>query len=195
MKKQAITLGRIGILLPIATIIPLIGSLAGLASIVLLLISHYNFSKFYEKPVIFNAALTGFIIQIVLSTAGFIMLGIAFASNSVLGLGSGDFSGFDFQEFKEGLFQSTLSIIASLLVLISFIVGYYFIFKAMKPLAVKTGVKYFNTAGLLYFIGAIGIIVFFVGFLVIFVAWILHVIAYFTIQPEAEAAEAPPEQS
>ncbi|MBS3775681.1 MAG: hypothetical protein KGY70_10865, partial [Bacteroidales bacterium] len=59
MKSQAITLGRIGILLPIAIIIPFLGALAGLASMILLLFSHYYFAKAYEKPEIFKKALTG----------------------------------------------------------------------------------------------------------------------------------------
>ncbi|WP_176694095.1 hypothetical protein [Anaerophaga thermohalophila] len=53
MKKQAITLGRIGILLPIAAIIPIINMFVGIAVIVLLLMSHNYFSKVYEKPLIF----------------------------------------------------------------------------------------------------------------------------------------------
>ncbi len=57
MKKQAITLGRIGILLPIAIIIPFLGAFAGLATIVLLLISHYYLSKTYEEPEIFNMSI------------------------------------------------------------------------------------------------------------------------------------------
>ncbi|MDZ7777393.1 MAG: hypothetical protein U5L09_18180 [Bacteroidales bacterium] len=43
MKNQAITLGRVGILLPIAIIIPFLGALAGLGAAILLLISHIEY--------------------------------------------------------------------------------------------------------------------------------------------------------
>lgn len=194
MKKQAVTLGRIGILIPIAAIIPVLGSLAGLASIILLMISFYNFSKLYDKPVIFNGALTGYIIQIVLGAIGSILFGIALASSSIPGFEAGEMASFDIQSIKEGIFESTLTVIGSIIILLGLIVGFYFIYKSLKALSEKTGVKYFNLAGLLYFIGAIGIIVFFVGAIVIFIAWILHIVAYFTIQPEEEI-EQPREEA
>ncbi|MCF8330916.1 MAG: hypothetical protein K9H84_00535 [Bacteroidales bacterium] len=74
MKRQAITLGRVGILLPIASFIPVLGQLAGIAAQVLLLISHNYFSKIYEEPGIFKNALTGFIVQIAGSLIGGIVL-------------------------------------------------------------------------------------------------------------------------
>ena len=158
------------------------------------MISYYNFSKLYDKPVIFNGALTGYIIQIVLGALGSILFGIALASSSIKGFGAGEMTSFDFQAIQEGIFESTLSIIGSIIILVGFIIGFYFIYKSLKALSEKTGVKYFNLAGLLYFIGAIGIIVFFVGTIVIFIAWILHIVAYFNVQPEEEN-EQPQEQA
>ena len=69
------------------------------------------------------------------------------------------------------------------------IIGYYFFWKALKSLAQQTGVKQFKTAGLLYFIGAIGIVLFFIGTVVMFIGWIVHIIAYFTVQPDEPIAE------
>lgn len=54
MKRQAIELGQIGILIPIAAFIPFMGVPAYLASYILLLISHSAFAKHYKMPVIFN---------------------------------------------------------------------------------------------------------------------------------------------
>ncbi|MFO8054649.1 MAG: DUF996 domain-containing protein [Bacteroidales bacterium] len=194
MKKQAITLGRVGILLPIIAIIPFIGTLASVAALVLLLISHYNFSKVYEKVSIFNNMLTGAIIQILGSAIGMVLLGIA--------LGKAVFSlqenSFDFQHYKELIFESGLAIIGAIVLWAGLIIGMYFIYQGLKNLAEKSEVHLFKTAGLLYFIGAIASIIL-IGGLVIFVGWIVHIIAYFTIQTEpktqVESAESQPDTS
>jgi uncharacterized membrane protein len=189
MRKQAITLGRIGILLPIASIIPIIGVLAGLASLILLLLSHYNFSKIYTKPGIFKNALTGFIVQIGGNIIGGAIIAVGVATAAVSLSGSG-MDSMGFQYVKNLLFESGLTISGAILILAGLIVGFYFIFKALKDLAEQSGVTLFKTAGLLYFIGAIGIIVFFLGFLAIIAAWIIHIIAYFTVPLEDESIEA-----
>ncbi len=189
MKKQAITLGRVGILLPIASIIPVLGTLAGLASLVLLLLSHYNFSKVYTRPGIFNNALIGFIVQIGGNIIGGAIIAVGVGTAAVSLSGSG-MDSMGFQYIKSIIFESGLTISGAILILAGLIVGFYFIFNALKTLAEQSGVKLFRTAGLLYFIGAIGIIVFFLGFLVIIAAWIIHIIAYFSVPTENEPTEA-----
>lgn len=186
MKGQAITLGRIGILLPIAVIIPFLGALAGLASMILLLFSHYYFTKAYEKPEIFKKALTGTIITV----AGNIIGGIFIT----IGLGTAIFTsaetGMDlsnYQELMGKIFGSGISIFGAIIMLAAGIVGIFFVFKSLQTLAAETNIKLFRTAGLLYLIGVITTIIF-VGGIVIFVGWILHIIAYFTMQPEKQAA-------
>lgn len=187
MKKQAITLGRIGILLPVLLpitsvilSIPYINSVVGLAFAVLLMISHYHFSKIYKNPAIFSKALTGTIIHIAGNLAGGILLTVGLVDTSLGMLES------TFDIAKALIFENALTITGTAVMLVGFIIAYYFIFKALENLASKTGIKLFRTAGLLYFIGAIAMIIFFIGSLVILVAWIIHIIAYFTIQPEAE---------
>ncbi len=190
MKKQAITLGRVGILLPIAVIIPVIGQLAGLAALVLLLISHYNFSKIYEKSVIFKNMLIGAIIPIIGSIIGGIIMAIAVGSAAVSASGM-DPDSMGFQQLRSMIFESGIAFVGAIIILAGLIVGYYFVYKALTTLAEETGIKHFKTAGLLYFAGSIGIIIFFLGFIAILVGWILHIVAYFTMQPDnAEVAEA-----
>ncbi|SFE58736.1 DUF996 domain-containing protein [Thermophagus xiamenensis] len=189
MKKQAINLGRIGILLPIATIIPIINFFVGIAVIVLLLLSHYHFSKHYNNPAIFKNALTGFIVQVISVLVGSIILGVAIGSAAV-GLSSG--GGIDpanIQNITGLLFENGATIIGGLVMLVGLIIGFYFFGKSLKLLAQHTGVKHFKTAGMLYFIGAIGIIIFFIGSIIIFIGWIMHIIAYFTVQPEEAFSE------
>lgn len=90
------------------------------------------------------------------------------------------------------IFENGVVIATILLFILSTIVGYYFWYQSLKKLAAKTGVDYFRIAGLLYFIGAITSIIL-IGGLVIFVAWIFHIVAYFNLRPEN--FEIQPEQA
>lgn len=185
MKRQAITLGRVGILLPIAALIPMVGLLATIAVLVLLVISHYNFSKVYEKPDIFNNALTGTIVHVGSNLIGGIIIAFAVGVTAV-SLSLQDPESFNISEITSLIFGSGATIAGAIVMLAGSIVGLYFVFKALTSLAEQTGIKLFKTAGLLYFIGAIAMVAFFIGTLVIFAAWIIHIIAYFSIPYENE---------
>lgn len=188
MKNQAINLGRIGILLPIAVIflfwIPVIGQLIGLAPIVLLLISHHKFSGVYGKDVIFKNLLIGAIIYIIGLIIGGLIIG-AGAIGALAGMGDPTAADISFSD----LFAGT-SILGVIIMLAGMIVGVYYVFQSLKSLAEESGVKHFKTAGLLYFIGAITVIIFGLGGLVAFVGWIFHIVALFTIQTEKVAPQA-----
>ena len=69
---------------------------------------------------------------------------------------------------------------------IALIVSAVFIRRAYDKMATKLNVGTFRTAGVLYFIGAI-LVIFFVGFLLLFVAAILQIVAFFAIQEMAQA--------
>jgi uncharacterized membrane protein len=190
MKKQAITLGRIGILLPIATIIPFINIFVGIAVIVLLLMSHNYFSKVYEKPLIFKKVLIGTIIEIAANIIGWIIFAVAIGSAALSLSSGGEVDADYFQKITSVLFESAATIIGGIIILAGLIIGFYFIWQGMKLLAEQTGVKLFNTAGMLYFIGSIGTIIFGLGFIVIFAGWIVHIVAYFTVQSDEKPVEA-----
>jgi len=187
MRKQAITLGRVGILLPLAAIIPFLGMLAGLAALILLLFSHHYFSKFYEKPAIFNKALTGTIVMI----AGNIIGGVIFGAALLSSVGSVEsvegMQDVNFQNMLSRVFDSGLTILGVVIILAGSIIGFYFLFQGLGLLAEATGMNHFRTAGLLYFIGAIASVIL-IGGLVVLVGWVFHIVAYYSIQPEAEAS-------
>ena len=188
MKNQAINLGRIGILSPIAVIflfwIPVFGQVLFLAPTVLLLISHHKFSGLYGKDVIFKNLLIGAIVSFIGSLIGGLIIG-AGAIGALAGMGDTAAADFSFGD----LFSGT-SILGVIIILAGMIVGVYFVFQALKSLAEESGVKHFKTAGLLYFIGAITMIIFGLGGLIAFVGWIFHIVAYFTIQTEKVAPQA-----
>jgi len=79
---------------------------------------------------------------------------------------------------------------------VGLIVSSIFIRRAYDTMAAKLGVGTFKTAGLLYFLGAILIIVL-VGFILLFVAAIIQIVAFFSItemvqgvQPQPATAQA-----
>lgn len=185
MKGQAITLGRIGILLPIAFIIPFLGALAGLAAAILLLFSHYYFTRAYDRPEIFRKALTGTIVVVAGNIIGgiFIAIGVGTAvfTSSETGLNMSNY-----QEIMGQIFGGGMSIFGLIILLAAAVVGIYFVFKSLQTLAAETNIKLFRTAGLLYLIGVITSIIL-IGGLVIFAGWILHIIAYFSLRQEQEA--------
>jgi len=81
---------------------------------------------------------------------------------------------------------------------IALIVSSIFIRRAYDTMATRLNVNMFKTAGLLYFIGAILVIVL-VGFLILFVAAILQIVAFFSIpeiapgmQPQPMGAQSQP---
>jgi len=81
---------------------------------------------------------------------------------------------------------------------IALIVSSIFIRRAYDTMATRLNVNMFRTAGLLYFIGAILVIVL-VGFLLLFVAAILQIVAFFSIpdispgmQPQPTGAQSQP---
>jgi uncharacterized membrane protein len=92
------------------------------------------------------------------------------AGSAFLTLTADGFNPENIQQIMAVLFESGVTILGLLLILIGTIVGNYFIFQALKALAASSGVSTFKTAGLLYFIGAIGLILFGLGILVSIVA-------------------------
>jgi uncharacterized membrane protein/ribosomal protein L40E len=95
-----------------------------------------------------------------------------------------------------GVFTFALSVLAGLaaallVIWIALIISSIFIRRAYDTMATRLNVGTFRTAGTLYFIGAI-LTVIFVGFLLLFVAAILQIVAFFSIQEGAQSAQPQP---
>jgi uncharacterized membrane protein len=75
---------------------------------------------------------------------------------------------------------------------IALVISSLFIRRAFNGMADKLGVGTFRTAGLLYFIGAILTIIL-VGFLLLFVAFILQVVAFFSINEARPMGQPQPQ--
>jgi uncharacterized membrane protein len=164
--KNLAGIGSILLMFPVVSIV----------GIVLLYMGIKGLSDYYKDETIYRDTLRGVIYAI-------IALG-AFAVALPLFMIGGMFSVFTLGPFGIGLGLVSLFLLA-VFVFIFYVLAAMQLRKAFNSLAQKTGEKMFETAGTLLFIGAILTIVFFIGLLLIFVAWIIATIAFFSIKVPA----------
>jgi len=170
-------LGGIGSILILLVIMPrTLTTLLGIVGVVLWLISMYQLSNMLRKPSIFQKVLIGFILNIVGTVIAFafgLMTGVSlFASargetGAILGLGLG-------------------VVVAIIVAYAISLAAFYFYKEAYDILAQATVHNLFKIAGLLMFIGAITIILFGLGALLIIVGYIVLAVAFFTAPNEVE---------
>ncbi len=91
-----------------------------------------------------------------------------------------------------GIFTLGISAIGGLIaglaiVWVFLIISSIFIRRAFDTMATRLGVKAFGTAGMLYFVGALTSVIL-VGFLILFVAFIFQIVAFFSIQEVSPSA-------
>lgn len=172
----------------IGAILPLVGSLflkrvyglsfiLSITSIVLILMALNEISNKVGNHEIFSNYLTGFILQII----GYIVL-IIFAVVGGLALFTG--LGMGFMGALRGLGATAVFLLFAFYVLI--VVSFYYVKKSFDLIGESLSNQNFKTAGLLLFIGAILLIVFGIGALVMFVGEIFEIIGFFTLPDEIE---------
>jgi uncharacterized membrane protein len=177
-------LGDIGFTLMLLFIIDIlpgtVANLLGIVGFVLWLISMCQLSNILRKPSIFQKVLIGVILNIagiVIASAFGLMAGIlSFATmrdetGAILGLG----------------FRTVIAIIVTYAIIV---VAFYFYKEAFDILAQATAHNLFKIAGLLMFIGAITIILFGLGLLLISVGYTVLAVAFFTAPKEVEVQGA-----
>jgi uncharacterized membrane protein len=169
-------LGGIGSILILLGWVTGVGILFSIVGVVLWLISMYQLSNILGKPSIFQKVLIGFILGIVgvvIALAFGLMTGVSlFASvrgetGAILGLGLG-------------------VVFAIVVAYATLVVSFYFYKEAYEILAQAIAHNLFKIGGLLLFIGAITIILFGLGALLIIVAEIVLAVAFFTAPDEVE---------
>jgi len=169
-------LGGIGSILMLLGWITGIGILLSILGVVLWIISMYQLSDMLRKPSIFQKVLIGFILSVAdwaIALAFGLMAGISsFATmrdetGAILGLGLG-------------------FIVAIIVAYVTLVVSFYFYKEAYDILAQATNQNLFKIAGLLLFIGAITVILFGLGALLIIVGEIVLAVAFFTAPNEVE---------
>jgi uncharacterized membrane protein len=200
-------LGGIGALLIVIGVLPIpYATILSLIGLILLMIGLKGLADFYKEGGIFNNALYAIILTIVgvVVVAG--VLVVMFLETLLeFGINISNIADWasletqlttvftDFSNFG-ALFNLLGAIAIGLILLFVFaIIAVFFFRRSLTQLASKTGVGLFGTAGLLMLIGAVLTIIV-IGFLLIWIAWILVTVAFFRIraQPAAPTQPAPP---
>jgi len=173
------TMAGIGALfLVIGSFVPFLG----IVGIILLLVGLRDLAKFYGDNQIFDDSLYAVIFGII----GIVAAGVILVS-----------------AFFGGLFTGSIGVgllgvfIAAAVAFIFYILMAIYFRRTFDKLADKTGQGFFRTSGLLLLIGAILTIVL-VGLILVFVAWILLTIAFFSMTTTAQPPKAttpPPPQT
>lgn len=180
--SQAKTLGGIGSLLLVLSVMPLAGPVLGIVGLVLTLIAVKYVSDILNNKPVFNNALMSVIAGMVGIVIGVLVGAVGVMSVFGPGIFQGNVSpGMQFQP-SDFMSMSFLGpIIAGLAIIwVSTIVFAVFLKRSFDVIASSLNVKMFATAALLYLIGAVLVIVF-VGIILIFVAAILQTVAFFSL--------------
>jgi uncharacterized membrane protein len=192
---QAKTLGEIGSILVLLGFIPAVGSVVAIIGFILILIAVKYISDSLQDHAIFSNIL----IAIVLAIIGAAVGGIVVAGSVFRFMGMNNFI-FGTRPVTTttptGLGGLIGGVIAGLAVIwVMFIVAAYFQKKSYDEIATKLNVGMFRTAALVFFIGA-ALVIILVGFLLILIAQILFVVAFFSIKeveaPVPATGTAPP---
>jgi uncharacterized membrane protein len=165
--KNLAGIGSILLMFPVVSIV----------GIILLYMGIKGLSEYYKDETIYRDTLRGVIFAIIAL--------VAIAVALPLFMIGGMFSVFTIGPFGIGLGLVFLFLLA-VVVFIFYVLAAMQLRKAFNSLAQKTGEHMFETAGMLLFVGAILTIVFFIGLLLIFVAWIFATIAFFSIKVPAQ---------
>lgn len=165
------TMAMIGsILLLLGGLVPYAGPVLSIIGVVMLLSAIKGFSSYYQEPSMYDNALKGFINYIIAAiffaiSFGLLIVGIASILFALVGIAA---------------------FIACLVIaFIFYVMAAKRLRVTLNSLSQKTGEKSFETAGTLLWWGAILTIVF-VGFILIFIAWIFTTIGFFSMKTSSQ---------
>ncbi|MDH5482988.1 MAG: DUF996 domain-containing protein [Candidatus Bathyarchaeota archaeon] len=199
-------LGGIGAILIVIAGLGALGTiyvgLLGLVGIILVLISAKGLTDHYGEGGIFNNGLYGIVMGIigVISLVGIVAFGVLSAIAD-LGIDTSDWAnmGLELQQrIMEGDISFILELLGALILAwivfsICIIIATIFARKSLNLMSAKTGTGMFGTAGILMLIGGILAVVA-IGYLLIWVAWILVAVAFFSIKTQPTQPQETPKQ-
>jgi uncharacterized membrane protein len=189
--SQAKTYGGIGSILVLLSFIPTVGWILAIVGFILTVLAIKYISESVNDPAIFRNAIIAYVIAIV----GIVVVGVVVAAAIFGFVGLGALAGGRTGAATGGVVGVIASVVAALVVIwILLILSGYFIRKTYNSISAKLNVGMFRTAALVYFIGA-ALTIILVGFIILLVAQILLVIAYFSIPdtlPSSPGMPPPP---
>ncbi len=204
------TLGGVGALLMFIGVFPYVGTytfgVIELIGAILVLIALHGFASYYKEQGIFNNAIYSIIAGIVGIVAA-VAIGIAIILPSIKDFllkiyptwngnwaSLSSLSGMTPVTTNLG-FSDVAPFIAAIIVIIVIlwifaIIAAFFARRSLKQLSTKTNTGLFSTTGLLLLIGAVLIIIFGLGAILMWIATLILAIAFFTMKPQE--AQPPP---
>ena len=194
--SQAKTLGGVGSILAVLGIVPIVGSVLQVVGLIMTLVAVKYISDVLADKRIFN----NMIISVILAVGGIVVL-VAFVFAAIarfIGVGNlfGASPSVPPTIPPSDIISLITGLIAGLLVAwVLAIVSTIFLRMSYKSIAARLNVGLFSTAALLYLIGA-ALTIILVGFVLIFVAQILVIVAFFSLPdqpptPPSGTAPAP----
>ena len=193
-------LGGIGALLMVIGALPFLGaytSILSLIGLILVLIALNGLANYYSERGIFNNALYGILTAIVggIATVAIVIVALLdFLTDIGIDIVNMTdwtaFSRIDFESIVtlDAIWPFLATLVLGLVVLFVFVVvSAFFIRRSLNLAAAKTGVGMFHTAGLMMLIGAFLTIIV-IGFLLIWIAAILLIVAFFQIRAMPQQA-------
>jgi len=187
--EQAKTLGGVGSILELIPIVSIVGY-------ILTLIAVKNISDELQDRSIFNNMIYAVITGIIGVVVGAVLL-FGVLLTSVFTAGVSSLPGL---AAPAGIMALTAIFSFLAVVWVFLVISSIFIRRAFNAIAAKLNVGSFHTAGTLYFVGALLTIVI-VGVVILFIAYIFQIVAFFSITeiPQAggaaPAAQVPPASS
>jgi uncharacterized membrane protein len=192
-------LGLIGALLMFIGIIPYINffGVIEVVGLILVMIALYNLGSYYKDGAIFNNALYGLIMGIVgaVISVGVVIVTVLTSLTEFLQTIFPDWNG-DWTALSgltpdpsnislESIVPFIVGILTVLLVLWIFsIIAAFFARRSLGALSAKSGIGLFSTAGLIILIGAVLIVVFGIGLILIWISALLLAIAFYQLKPQ-----------
>jgi uncharacterized membrane protein len=155
-----------------------------ISGLILFLLAMYRLSKYYAEPAIFKNVLYAFIINIAVAIIGWIIFSI-YISSIIGQIPSG---GINTTATTTPNASALLSLIFGFLIF-AFVAFIFFIlcavlyWRAFNKLAEKSQIDDFKTAGLLYLLGTVLMIIL-VGAILIWVAWIYAAQGFHKLKPK-----------
>ena len=197
--SQAKTLGGIGSIFLLLSFVPAVGWILAIAGAIMVLVAIKYVSEIVQDRSIFNNMLFAIVLGIVGLVVGVVVIvGTVLAT---LGLGtisswfSSGVAGYAIHPTipSGDFFSLILGAISGLAIIwVLLLVSAILVRRSYSSMSQKLGVGMFSTTGLVYLIGAALTIVI-VGVIVLFVALILNVVAFFSI-PDQPVTQPSPQQ-
>lgn len=181
--SRAKTLGGVGSILLLLTFVPYAGPILGILGLVLVLVAVMHIADSIGHRSIF----TNMLIATMLAVSGIIVGALVVFAAVFRFMGLGFMSGPDFNPANAPpaeLWGFIVAMVAGLLAIWAFyLVSAIFLKRSFDAISSRLNVTMFHTAALVYLIGAI-LTIFLVGFILVFVAQILFVVAFFSLPEE-----------